>query len=96
MTYFTFVLLTLLAYRAQRIVTRDDWPPSEWFRDRIERRFGPNSSWYTLVTCHWCFGTWATFATFAVASAWLALPPHWAVQAGAAAAVVGLIGDLEG
>ena len=89
-----FVVLALASFRLQRIVTRDDWPPSEWFRGAVERRFGTESSWFTLVTCPWCFGFWVTAAVFAE-HRFLDIVPVWAYAICAASAVVGLLGEWE-
>lgn len=88
---FQFLLLTLTAYRLQRIVTTDSWPPSKWFRKRIAQRFGGESSWAEFFTCPFCFGFWATLAVFALATLCLDIPLP-VLQALAASAVVGLIG----
>lgn len=89
-----FVVLALAAYRLHRIVTKDDWPPSEWFRDRIESRFGVSSSWFTLVTCSWCFGLWTVAVVFAE-HRYLHVVPFWVYALLAAATVVGLVGEWE-
>jgi hypothetical protein len=62
-----WVLLSLAAYRLQRIVTLDEWPPSEAFRDWVEKRTGAASGWSTLFTCSWCFGAYVSAAAAALA-----------------------------
>lgn len=62
---FVFILLTLAAYRLQRIVTADTWPPSAWFRDWVDDRFGPTSSWSEFFHCPHCLGFWTSLAVFA-------------------------------
>lgn len=91
---FQFILLSLASYRLQRIVTADLWPPSLAFRRYVAKRFGKDSSWYDLVTCPWCFGTYVTMAVFAVASYSLSVPLP-ILQAVAAMAVVGYLGNQE-
>lgn len=90
----TFVILALAAYRLQRIVTKDDWPPSEWFRNKVGTRFGYHSSWFTFVTCPWCFGFWVS-AVVALEYQFLRVVPLWVYVLFAGAAVTGLIGEWE-
>lgn len=94
MTVFHFVLLTLASYRLTRLLTTDAWPPVEWFRDYIERRFGPDSSWFTLVTCPWCAGVYITFAVYAV-DHFLWNPPTWLLAFVASSALVGYLGTYD-
>lgn len=95
---YEFGVITLAAYRLQRLVTTDDWPPSERFREIVAERFGPESAWYDLVTCPWCIGSWITFVTYAVARVLgrrrSPYPPA-SLEALAAAALVGLIAQWE-
>lgn len=89
---FVFVLLSLCIYRAQRLVTTDEWPPSQALRRYVERRFGPHSSWAELVHCPWCVSVWLG-APVAFAFDYfvgLALP---VAQFAAAVAVAGLIAE---
>lgn len=55
-----FITLALAAFRVTRLVTIDEFSPSEWFREKITERFGAYSSWVTLFTCCWCFGAWCS------------------------------------
>lgn len=86
------LVLTFAAYRLQRIVTSDDWPPSEAFRDAVERRFGAASSWYVLVTCPWCFGFWVSIAVMAEHH-FLHVVPLWVYGIFAISAGVGLLAE---
>src|SRR6266704_1100166 len=73
-----WLLLTVLSaatFRATRLVTRDDFPPVAWARDRV-RLHGATSLgddkdgepvwhyrwWGELVTCHWCASGWLALA----------------------------------
>jgi hypothetical protein len=101
------VLLVLGSYRAQRLVTADDWPGALWLRDALQdramaqgkpRRDGtPGGTWGYLLaffTCHWCLGSLlAVVVTLAVDRWWqgLGFPALWA---SAVAAGVGLLGEL--
>lgn len=89
---FQWVLLTLTAFRLQRIVTADKWPPSEWFREGLKEQFGEESSWYLFFTCPWCFGFWATLGVFSIA-AYVVNVPYPILQSLAATAVVGILGS---
>lgn len=95
MTFLVLVLLSLGAYRLQRVVTTDDWPLSEWFRSKVERRFGSQSSWYTLLTCPWCLGFWVSGATVFVVDRWFHAAPMPILVWLAVSTVVGLIGEWE-
>lgn len=55
LTVFRFILLTLTCFRVTRLVTTDSWPPSDWLRDKVAKRFGEHSSWHDWITCPWCF-----------------------------------------
>lgn len=89
---FQWVLLSLTAFRLQRIVTADDWPPSEWFRESVKERFGEDSSWYKLFTCPWCWGTWMTLGVFSIAAQVISVP-NPLLQSIAGCAVVGILGS---
>lgn len=91
---FQWALLSLTAYRLQRIVTTDSWPISRWFRMSIYRRFGGDSAWYDFFTCGWCFGWYCTLAVFAISTLWLNVPLP-VLQALAATAVVGQIAQRD-
>lgn len=90
-TVFLFVISSLATFRVTRLVTSDKWPPSMWFRDRIEQRFGEESSWMELFTCPWCLGAWFSAAMTAFLDWYIGipLPIFWAF---ATSAVVGYLG----
>jgi hypothetical protein len=98
-----FLLLSFGCYRAQRIVTTDAWPPSQWLRDKLTEVGKGKSSksrvadyFAEMVECPWCFGTILTVvAVFLVHVHVVTLPWHWGLWAGAVAAAVGLIGELD-
>jgi hypothetical protein len=86
-----FALLSLVAYRLQRIVTADSWPPTKWFREKLETTYGEESHTYTLFTCPWCYGFWVTVAVFSWACYLVSV--RWPVaQTIAASVVVGKLG----
>lgn len=88
----TFAVLALASFRLQRIVTTDDWPPSEWFRDRVGIRTGEDSGWFTLATCAWCFGLWISAAVMAEHH-YLSIVPMWVYGIFAVSAIVGLLAE---
>lgn len=94
MTSFTWLILALASFRLQRIITTDDWPLSEWFRDKVRIRFGLESSWFKLVTCPWCIGSHITILVF-LEHHILAVVPFPVYACIAAAAVVGLLGNHD-
>lgn len=64
------VLVPLAAYRLQRIVTADTWPPSRHLRRLLRDRIAdvPTASrarvrradLFDLMTCPWCLGFWVS------------------------------------
>lgn len=86
--------MTLTAFRLVRIVTTDSLPPSEWFRDRVTRRFGEDSGWTTLVGCNWCASLYIT-APFFLIDAYLWRIPLVVLMIGAAMTVIGFIGNYD-
>lgn len=104
MRVFVFVLLCLASFRATRLITSDEWPPSEWFREKIAQRFGPYSSWVTLFTCPWCLGAWFSIALTTLTQLFiydfftdkvLNKPAFLGLIIGAVAAVVGYLGTYD-
>lgn len=87
-------LVCLTSYRLTRLLVRDEFPPIEVQRARVEARWGEHSWQAYLARCPWCMGVWASGAvTFAT---WLAVGLTVPVLAwGAAAAVTGLLSALE-
>lgn len=94
------VLVAFTSYRLQRIVTRDDWPPSVWLRDHLRVRAlsaGKRSMWdylYDWATCPWCFGAWTAAGVVIVVDELVALPLP-VLWWGFAAALTGLIAERE-
>lgn len=91
------VVLTCLAtYRLTRLLTADAFPPVAALRDRIEGRFGEDSSVTYLANCPWCVSVYVGAAVVAAtdhfATGGLTAPVLvWAT----ASAVTGLIATLE-
>lgn len=94
MTPFTFIILALAAFRIQRIITTDDWPISEWFREKVRSRTGDDSGWTTLVSCAWCSGFHTSIAVV-VEHRFLGVVPMWVYGIFAASAVVGMLGTYD-
>lgn len=92
---FVFVLLCLATFRAQRIVTTDEWPPSQWLRRYIDKRMGPHSSWAELVHCPWCMSVWLGAVIVAVTDRWFYAIPLPVLVYGAVLAVVGLLASFD-
>jgi hypothetical protein len=90
--WFVFVVLALASFRLQRVVTTDEWPPTQWFRDKVADRTGADSSWTTLFTCPWCFGMWVS-AVVVVEHRYLGWVPFWVYSLLAGAAVAGLLAE---
>lgn len=88
---FQFILLTLAAFRIQRFVTTDEFPPSIWFRKQTEW----NAHLEKHFQCSWCFGSIATWIIFAIAAQSLNIPLP-ALQAVAASSLVGYLGSYDG
>lgn len=94
MTPFEFACMALTAARLTRLVVADDWPPSEWLRNKVADRTGEDSSWTTLVTCPWCWGVWTTAALF-LTDHYLWNIPTWLLAMGAAMEIVGYLGTYD-
>lgn len=84
-----FFALSAASYRLQRLITRDT-VPGAWIRDRFTEDSKPRE----FFECPWCLGTDLTLVVFAVAAQFTSIP--WpAVQALAAAALIGLAAEWE-
>lgn len=81
-------------YRLTRVITTDEWPPADWFRNKVKSRFGDDSSWYTLVTCNWCAGAYVGAVVFAWASYFLSIQLPIA-QYFTAIAFTGFVGNYD-
>lgn len=92
--WLVFIVLSLAAFRLQRIITTDQWPPSDWFREKVRSRTGDDSSWTTLVTCPWCFGFWISLAVMAEHH-YLGVIPMWVYGVFAVSAIVGMLGTYD-
>jgi Protein of unknown function (DUF1360) len=88
-----YVLLTCLAtYRITRLLVAD--AITEPWRDRVEERYGPESSWAYLVNCPWCTGMWVAIVLTLATDLIVGLPAPVLVAA-SASAVAGLIAAVE-
>lgn len=89
-----FVLMSLAAYRAYRLLSVDEFPPLSGPRHRledyIEERWG--GDWADGIACPWCMGSWCAIATVLIVDAVtsVVLP---GLQVLAVATVVGIIGS---
>lgn len=95
MSIWTFVILTLAAFRIQRLVTADKFPPSQLLRRKVTEQFGEESSWAEWVTCPWCLGGILTIGVF-LEHRFLGLVPMWAYTILAAMSLVGYLGSYDG
>lgn len=94
MTLLHFVFLVGTAFRLQRLVTTDSWPPSLWFRDGLKKQYGEHSAVFDFFTCPWCFGSWITIDLFAI-DFWHPIP-NLILMVFTAMALVGLVGSHDG
>lgn len=94
MTVFRWILLSLCCFRATRVVTTDDWPPSDKFRNWVKTRTGKDSAWYTLVTCNWCAGLYIAGPIYLV-DTYVWRIPTLLLMFGATLTIVGLIGNHD-
>jgi hypothetical protein len=54
----TYVILTLAAFRITRFITSDTI--FEPIREKIWKKYPPNTKLGYLITCSWCSGFWAS------------------------------------
>lgn len=94
MSVFRWALMVLATFRLTRLITTDEWPPTNWLREKVEDRFGKDSSWVTLITCPWCCSVYVGFAVFAI-DHYLWRPPFWLLAFVAATALVGYLGTYD-
>lgn len=99
------ITLALASYRLWRILGKDSWPPSVWFRQRLgaeafagggtANRTGSRPWWkqeaLELIECPWCMGFWIAGAVVANLWPWDTLA-ELAVAWLAVSCLVGLIG----
>lgn len=88
-------IMGFASYRAWRFIGEDEWPPSVWFREELERQAGADSAWVTWITCPWCLGAHISAAVVSITDhlVGLQLPVfQWL----AVSCIVGLIGKLDG
>jgi hypothetical protein len=68
------LLAALAVARAARLVAEDDWPPSQWLRDRWIAALN-GTGWDALVLCTFCVSPYLAAADLA----WAVLSDlHWA------------------
>lgn len=92
--WLTVLLLVLFVYRATRLVTDDQWPPSVALRGRVVDRWGDESWQAYLVTCPWCMSLWLGAGIVAVTAQ--VIDVHAPVLVvGASSAVSGYLSTLE-
>lgn len=53
---FNYVILVLAAYRVTRLITTDT--VTEKLREKVWKKFPPNTMIGYLITCNWCTGFW--------------------------------------
>jgi hypothetical protein len=99
---FTFVLMTLSAYRLTRLLVEDNFPPILWVREKLtgdEEAGIPPASWVPfwleyLVGCYWCMSVWIT-GLMTLAVALTSEVPYPLLVWGGMAALVPWISHLE-
>ncbi len=74
MIYFlAFLLATIATARLTRAIVFDDFPPSQWVRDRWDDKTH-DSGWNELFHCGYCMGIWVglpvTALTVAAIEGW--------------------------
>lgn len=98
MSLSTFVIVSLAAYRAWRLIFVDDFPPiagpRRRFTDFVQERWGDD--WADGISCPFCSGTWVALAATTLYDAHATLPVGFLWYALAVAAVVGIIGGNDG
>lgn len=92
-----FVLMGLAAFRLYRLLGIDAFPlfsgPRSRLEDFIAERWG--DEWADGLSCPWCLGSWCSIAVVAITAQYVdVLLP--VLQAAAVAAVVGLLGGIDG
>jgi Protein of unknown function (DUF1360) len=92
------IIYALAAYRIERLLARDTFPPIAWMRDTLvdrlnrDRDIQQGEHWLAdLVSCPWCLGLWVAIAVVVLAS----LLPWWIVVA-VPLAFSAVIGHLAG
>jgi len=56
--WFSYLLLVLAAYRVTRAITTDTILESA--REKVWKRFPPDTKLGYLITCNWCTGFWVS------------------------------------
>jgi hypothetical protein len=56
--WFSYLLLVLAAYRVTRAITTDTI--FEFAREKVWKRFPPDTKLGYLITCNWCTGFWVS------------------------------------
>lgn len=100
---FQFILLALAAYRITRFISRDDWPPIAWLREKLVTRWSEpvisagddKVSWADGLLCFWCIGTVVSFALVLSLAAVRPVPLS-GLQAFGVATIVGFLGSRDG
>lgn len=101
-SWWAYVLLTLAAFRAWKLVADDRIldRPRDWLLDRLDTRRGDETYWGDFLICPWCAGFWISLLTYA---GWIAFGPgewdagEWfmgGVSVFAISAGVGLLGTV--
>lgn len=60
MSALVLLVVALAVYRLTRLIVADAWPPTQWARERIERRTGPDSGWSYFANCPWCLSMYVS------------------------------------
>lgn len=85
-------LIGLASYRVWRFIARDEFVLVRVPREAIVKR---SPTWVDeLIQCPWCAGSWVTIFVTA-ATAWYTSVPAPVLVGAAAAAVVGLLAQID-
>lgn len=90
--FLTWFFLTATCFRITRFITTDDL--TLFVRQKVDRRYGTNSNWASLINCNWCVGTYICAIAFAIASLTMNIPLPL-LQTLSAMAAVGFIGNYD-
>lgn len=83
--------MVLTAYYPVYVITRSEFPPVEWLKNRLAERAGEDSGWSKLLECGWCIGAHIT-AAFFLTDHYLWTIPDLVLYTGAAMTLVGYLG----
>jgi Protein of unknown function (DUF1360) len=87
--FLTVLLVCAATYRITRILTQDRI--TDWFRNWVEVKFGPDSEITYLTGCMWCMSIWVGFGVAILSWLWVPETPNWVLLWFAASGATGLL-----